>query len=252
MTNELIIKIKELRNKTGISIKDCKKTLLKNDLDINKAIIDLKKMGIINANSRSSKSTNCGTININISKNQKKAVILEINCETDFVSKSDDFQNFSKFISSNIIEKEIKVDKKYNINEIPDYIDNERKSLIAKLNENILIKRIKKITTTENYIFSYTYEINKIGKIGAIIIVDKIIPEQEIYKDILLQIIAMKPKYISKLDLNDKTIQDNQFPKEEILLEQKYIKNNNIIIKDIIKEKFNIIDMVRFEIGEDV
>lgn len=251
MNNELLKKIKELRNKTGISIQDCKKALLENNMDIEKSIITLQKKGIINAESRSLKLTNNGTIIINVSDDKKKAVILEINCETDFVSKSDDFQNFAKFLSSKIIESDIISDEEHNIDvtSISNDINDEKKKLIAKLNENILIKRIKKITT-KNFIFSYIYEINKIGKIGAIIIVDKLISDKDIYKNILLQIIAMNPKYISKEKLSKEIINEKLYSEENILLEQKYIKDNKTVIKDLIKNNFIILEMIRFEIGE--
>ena len=133
--------IKKLRQKTGAGMMDCKKALDETG-DIEKAVDWLRKKGINTAQKKSSRTATDGLITIKIDK--KKGIILEVNSETDFVAKNDNFQSFCEMISSLCINNDIdSVDtlldsKSSNGNFIKDELTN----LISKLGENIIIKRL--------------------------------------------------------------------------------------------------------------
>ena len=103
--NSIIDKIKDLRSITGLSIADCKKALVNNNMDIEKAAKDLKILGLNKASLKSQRSTASGQVSLLISKEKKTAVISEVNCETDFVAKSKDFLIFNDEINNYLINE---------------------------------------------------------------------------------------------------------------------------------------------------
>ncbi len=282
MNNNIIDKIKILRAKTNISFAECKKALIETQLNIEEAIVYLRKMGLLNSIKRNDKLTLEGLIISKITADKKTAVIIEINCETDFVAKSEDFINFSTKILEYFLNEnnEKQLDLKKNI-DLPEILETERINVLAKFKENIIINRIKKISSEENQIFGYVHGAHNYGKIASLMIIKKETDvSNDLIKDIAMQIVAMKPKYL-KIDLipteiiekekviitentnknyKDKTdeqiknIINNQLKKfyeEVVLIEQPFIKDQKLKIKDIIKNKVRIENFIRFEIGEE-
>ena len=95
MTDLLIEKIKKLRSKTNVSLIECKEALVKTDGDIDEAIIFLRTKGILKAQNKNLRKTTCGLISVLTDNKEKKSIILEINCETDFVSKTEEFVKYA-------------------------------------------------------------------------------------------------------------------------------------------------------------
>lgn len=256
MNNDNITKIKNLREITGISILECKKALIENNFEIEQAVKYLKNTGILKASIKSTRNVKCGLIGITIDKMNKNAVITEINCETDFVAKSNEFIDFvNNTLNYILLKMENKNIYISNNEQLPNDIENNRINLISKLNENIIIKKIKKVSINNGYIDWYIHGTNNVGRIGSIIIVDKFNNEYlTTYKDLVMQITAMNPKYLNKdiIPKEEKNIIKDldTFITEHVLLEQKFIKDNKKLIKDIINNKFNILDFIRFEVGE--
>jgi elongation factor Ts len=262
MKSDILEKIKILRNKTGISIIECKNALLKNSLNIENSISYLKEKGIITASLKSNKNTNEGLISILINDNKKQAIISEINCETDFVAKSQEFKIFTKILNSYLL-----YDDKYNkkttllINpHLENDIENKRIELITKLGENILIKRVKKISIENGFICGYAHGSDNTGKIASLVIFDLFSENySNLYMDITMQVTAMHPLYLNIESIPKDTLEKEKFVnkeiknfyKENVLLEQSFIKNSNINISDIILHKFKILDFIRFEVGEE-
>lgn len=282
MNNNIIEKIKILRSKTGISFIECKKALTESNLNIEEAINYLRKTGFINAHKRQEKTTLEGLIISKIDEKRKNSIMVEINCETDFVAKSVEFINFCDKITNYFLEKNNSKNTDIYKDEItlPEHLENEKIAVIFKFKENILIKRIKHIYSNEYEIFGYVHGTSNCGKIASIIIIKKITNDLDLIKDIAMQIVAMKPKFLdinsipkniidketnviienvknnfkNKSEAHIETIAKNQlnkFYEENVLLEQNFIKDQKIKIKNIINNKFIIKDFFRFELGEN-
>lgn len=282
MTDLLIEKIKKLRSKTNVSLIECKEALVKTDGDIDEAIIFLRTKGILKAQNKNLRKTTCGLISVLTDNKEKKSIILEINCETDFVSKTEEFVKYANKLTEfllyefenkdgEILHEELCANKKLN---------DERLSFISKIGENIYIKRVRFIKGN-NLFFGYTHggDFNT-GKIGTILSLNENFENDEnIIKDLAMQIIATKPLYLKKENIPEEVLlkekkiylttakekyadkekeiitkiiekQLEDFIKENTLLEQNFIKNQTIKIKDMIKNKIELIDFVRFEVGE--
>lgn len=284
MNEKLIEKIKSLRLKTGISFIECKKALIETNLNIEEAMIHLRKTSAFNAIKRNEKITLEGLITSKINNDKETAIIIEINCETDFVSKSEEFVNFCDKITNHFLHenknKNLNIKKEEII--LPEYLENEKINIISKFKENIVIRRIIKINSPKNQIFGYVHGTCNHGKMASLIIIEKNINIlNDIIKDIAMQIVAMKPKYLDinsipqnilehekniikeniNLNYKDKTneqlthIEQNQIKKfyeETVLIEQTFIKDQNLKIKDIINNNdIKIKNFMRFELGEE-
>lgn len=256
----IIEKIKIIRAQTGISILECKKALIKNNLDISNSILHLRKIGILQAAVKSLRNASDGLIGVVINKSRKQCVIIEVNCETDFVSKSDDFQQYMECLCVYFMDNKDSKDNNYCYDNFTSNIQLEelRLNLIAKLGENIVLKMVKRISLENGFMFSYVHGGSKYGKIVSIINVSNYIDnDSALLLDISMQIVAMNPKYVSidsvPLDIleSEKKLNTNltNFLKNNVLLNQVFIKNNEISVEDSINKKFTVLDFNRFEVG---
>lgn len=263
MSDDIFKKIKQLRNETGISIIECKKALLNNQLDIDKSILYLREKGILKAQLKSKKNTKEGLVGVAVSSNKKNAIIYEINCETDFVAQSTELKNFAKKIHNHFLNKLSNNEETnlYNIDLLNSELESTKIDLISKMGENIIIRRLNKLSTIKDHIIGYTHNINNNPKIATLILFDNFITEcSQSYIDIAMQITAMAPKYISYEDIplnileQEKNINKDlsHFLKENVLLDQPFIKNNKITIHTLIQNNFKIIKFIRFEVGEEL
>jgi len=254
--------VKELREKTGVGLMDCKKALTQSEGNFDNAIKYLREKGLANASKKAERSTNEGKIFI--ATNEKKATILELNCETDFVAKNTDFITLGNKITSDILNNEIQDNniEKINKEEISNHI--------LKLGENITIKQFQTIHTN-NELASY---IHSNGKIGVIVTFSNTI-DLEIGKNIAMHIAATNPIYIKPEDVKEDDIKNekeiiqkqsqsegkpdnviekiiegrlNKFYKEICLNEQAYIKDDKQSIKQILPKNTNITSFIRFSL----
>ena len=208
--------IKLLREKTGAGMMDCKKALVENDGDISKATSWLRKKGIAKAEKKSSRVAAQGLVGIKIS--DSFSLLLEINSETDFVSKNQDFQNFV----DNILD--IGVSKKHTIDSLLEaqYSNNETvavtlQNLVAKIGENIVIRRLLYIDADSKNTLFGSYVHNKINNnIGRMACVVKMFSNDNSNKAVIdlankiaMHITAMKP-----LALDEKSLDTSFIEKE--------------------------------------
>ena len=282
-------KIKKLRIKTGAGMMDCKKALEEVNGDLNSAADWLRKKGISTAQKKSSRDASEGLITISLNSNL--ASIIEINCETDFVARNEDFQNFCLRLSDLILEKKIT-----NLEELSEVnykegtkVKDGLTAMIAKVGENLVIKRLKFINEknlkAQKYIHNSVNENS--GKIGVVLsyLCDKDFNEEKIFsKNLCMHIAAMEPKSINSDDLNKNLIDKekdiyfeqmknsgkpkeilekivagkiNKFFEEVCLLEQFFVIDNKVKIKDSIKRfeeenncNFEIKSFTFFKVGE--
>ncbi|MED5275118.1 MAG: translation elongation factor Ts [Pseudomonadota bacterium] len=266
--------LKQLRDITGAGILDCKKYLNKTDGDLDEAVKLMRSEEGVKADKKSVRTAAEGLVYLLIENNQ--SLLIEVNSETDFVARSDDFKKFVNDIASKIILSSIANYDDFNSDKTTDLyndIETMRKNIITKLGENILIRRyIMKKQTDNNYVGGYVHN----GKIGAVVILEN--KDESLCKDIAMQIVASHPLaidhdsvdkkilatekdiYKSELDkINKKddikrNILDGKVKKfldSNTLLNQPFIKDDTTTLKKIIKNN-KIIGFVRYELGEGI
>jgi len=276
--------IKDLREKTGAGMTDCKKALQETNGDIPKAIEYLRKKGATTATKRADKTAKEGAIKIALSDDKKSAVMIELNCETDFVSKGEGFQTLSDKIAKIGLENnttdigsllKAKADGSLTVK---DEID----SMMSSVGEKIELRRVKYLNIPNGFISTYVHFGNKLG--GMIAVEGKISEEAlDLGKKIAIQLVAMNPIALNREGIPAETIEkekeiyitvaknenkpDNiverivnnkleKYYQENCLLEQEYINESGVNIAEIIKryekassEKFDIKEIVRFQLG---
>ncbi len=212
--------VNELRGRTGAGILDCKKALVESQGDMDKAIDYLRKKGAAMAAKRADRSANEGRISAKVSDDKKYGVLVEVNCETDFVAKSDDFVAFSKQVTDIAFSKKIKSSAEL-VESTPEFSDllNE---LTAKIGEKLEVSRIAFLETPNGII---DYYIHYGDKLGALVRFDNVTDEvapaiAHAAQDVAKQIAAMSPVAVKRdsvpADLIEKELEiyKEQFRKE--------------------------------------
>jgi len=189
--------VKELRERTGSGMMECKKALVESNGDIDVAIETMRKAGLAKADKKSDRVAAEGVIAIETSADGKNAVMLEVNSETDFVAKADDFINFVAHVGKVVLDKSpADVDA---MMALPfdggESIDTARQALIAKIGENIQIRRFSMISVEDCVIGSYRHG----DRIGSMVTISG--GDMTLAKDIAMHVAASRPQAISGADL---------------------------------------------------
>jgi len=284
---DLLDNIKKLREMTGVGFKDCKLALDETQGDIEKSIEFLRKKGIAKASKKMSRTASEGLALVK--ENEGKVSVIEINSETDFVAKNQDFINFCKELS------EINFITKSNLQKINEtkmangiLVKDNLVNLIAKIGEKIIIRRANFFDNTNGLNFYYVHSAieNGIGKIISIVKLDGIAKEKnyDIGNKVAMHIAASNPLAIDK-DNIDKNIVDKELDiiKAEITNSGKpvevadkiskgrilkFLNNNSLLnqiwimdpkkkVSDILKENslnkpIQVLNFVRYKVGEGV
>ena len=263
--------LKKLRDITGAGMMDCKKYLDKSNNDLDAAVKLMRSEGGIKADKKSSRIAADGLVNY--ISNSEKALLIEVNSETDFVARSDDFKNYVDDVCQIILETNYKnISELEKDKEVFDKLEDIRNNIITKLGENIIIRRFKVIDNRDVYISGYTHN----GKIGAFVVLES--EDPDIAKDICMQIVASNPLALDESSI-DQAILDNEkdiykaeldkidkkddikrnilegkikkFITENTLINQPYIKDGSLTLKKILKNN-KIIDYTRYQLGEGI
>ena len=261
--------VMKLRQMTGVGMMDCKKALEATDGNFDEAIKFLREKGMATAAKKAGRIASEGLV---LSyKNNGVCTLVEVNCETDFVARGDQFKNFvtgvAEYVANNNINtiEELVAAKTADVNEA-----------IAKIGEKIAIRRFVKYVENNSTVDSY---IHMGGKIGVVVEASKNIPAEVIH-DVALQIAAAKPSYITKeevpqdeiakekeilkaqalnepnpkpVNIIEKMVEGriNKYYKDVCLLEQPFVKNGDMSIAQYLKaSNASIIRFTRFEMGE--
>ena len=214
--------VKELRDKTGAGMMDCKNALVETNGNIEESIDWLRKKGISGAEKKSARVAADGVIAVSI--NTDAAALVEINSETDFVSRNPDFQKFAKNISEIALLHGQTIDdlKKAKYLDSGKSVEEALTDLIGLIGENIVLRRSSLLKNTNNNIFSYYIhgQVNEgLGKIGVILSLESNITSDKIEnlgKQIAMHIAASKPMAISSDDVDPEVIERER----SILVEQ--------------------------------
>jgi elongation factor Ts len=279
--------VKQLREMTGAGMLECKKALEEAQGDIEKAKEILRIKGLAKAEKKVGRETKEGIVQTYVSEDRKVGVILELNCETDFVARNEQFVELSLNLAKHIASLKENANKSGGFEDIaqqPYYADSTQKaedvvkSAIARIGENIKLSRWVRFDA-EGYVHAYVHGIGRVGVLmeyKADRISDDVL---RLAQDIILQIAAMKPEFVSveaipsevlereKRILAEQTRQEGKpehlidkivegklrkFYQEKVLLEQPFIKDEKKSVKQYISESglnFEVVRFVRFEVG---
>jgi elongation factor Ts len=266
--------VKELRDRTGAGMMECKKALIESEGSMDKAIEAMRKAGQAKADKKSSRIAAEGVVNL--AMNNSFVNMIEINCETDFVAKDENFLEFVKVISNSSITS-----FKGNLEDFVSSKDTSGKTfeeirleLISKVGENVKIRRIKSINGKNAHLGHYMHG----SKIGVVVALEK--ENNELAKDICMHVAAMKPSALNSDDIlkddldkereiymaqakesgkPENIIQkmvDGKIKKyisEVTLVDQVFVKDSDITISELLKKNDNnILSFHRMEVGEGI
>ncbi len=285
-SDDLLTKVKKLREITGVGFKDCKNAIDENKGDIEKSIEFLRKKGIAKANKKMERIASDGLISIQEKENNFS--IVEINSETDFVAKNKEFIKFVEEISEITFNnsgkmEDILISQMNNKKNVKDNLI----SLISKIGEKITLRRCDFIKGGKFLNFSYVHSAikNNLGKIGVLLSLEVKNKNQDILnfgKQLAMHIAASSPLAIDKSGLDEKVLEKekeiiteelknsgkdskiidkiafgklNKFIDDNTLLNQEWIMEPKKKVKDIIKEisqnnKIEVKKFIRFKVGE--
>ena len=269
--------VKELREKTGAGMMDCKKVLTETDGDLEKAAELLREKGITKAAKKSGRVAAEGMVEAYISEDEKVGAIVEVNSETDFVAKNEEFRTFVMDVAKQIVKNN------------PESVEallaepamfEEGKTVnealigkIATIGENISIRRFARFETTDGLIEKYIHGDGKIA-----VLVNMTSGTKELAKDVCMQIAAARPEFIDrdqvpvervekeKEILKIQTMNEgkpeaiaekivlgriNKFYQEICLVDQEFVKDPSKKVSDILKDS-KVLEFARFETGEGI
>ncbi len=271
--------VKELREKTGAGMMDCKKALEACEGNQDKAVDWLREKGIAKAAKKESRIAAEGLCQIKVDGD--KAVMVEVNSETDFVAKNEEFSNFVDYLVDEILKNDVKTPEDVlAIKDGKETINDKLVALTAKIGEKISFRRFEKVSKSKDEIFGTYLHLG--GKIGTIVVVKG--KNEEVAKDVAMQAAAMNPialnrdlvptemveheKEMIKAEMkndpkNEKKSEDildkmatgklGKFFKENCLVEQDFIKDSGLTVEKYAKQnECEITSMVRFAVGEGI
>jgi elongation factor Ts len=191
--------VKELRERTGSGMMECKKALVDADGDVDGAVEALRKTGLAKADKKAGRIAAEGLVVIAVSDDGKTGAIVEVNCETDFIAGKEEFQDFSKAIARRVLNEnpaDIDALLALPLNEGDDTsIELSRKALIAAIGENINVRRFVRRKATSGTIAYYQHSV----RIGALVETNG--ADDSLARDIAMHIAASKPQYVSEDDV---------------------------------------------------
>lgn len=279
--------VRILREKSGCGIMECKQALVEAESDIEKAQEILRKKGVAQAIKKGTRTTKDGLVEIVVNGNGSTGIIVEVDCETDFVAKTDDFKKLVR----NITEKLDAEEKLSNVEKIPESIKSMVVDAIGKLKENIKISRFERfdVDPQEGLITSYIHPGSKLG-----VLVEIKCGKEEVrghgdflgfMKDLTMQVAAMNPSWVNNEGIPEEVISKEKeiykqqakdsgkpekildqiatgklkkFYSQVCLLDQEFIKDSKLTVKKVIESlnaslgaDIDVKRFSRFKVGEE-
>lgn len=265
--------VKELREKTGAGMMDCKKALVETNGDMEKAIDYLREKGISKAAKKAERIAAEGLSNIYIKGND--AVVVELNSETDFVAKNAEFKELLDKIGNTILENNVtNLEEALNAKCGDETINDLIVNATAKIGEKISLRRFEKVTKTDSQVFGSYLHMG--GKISSLTILEG--GNEEVARDVAMQAAAMRPQYVNiesvpaedlereknvireqvinegkKPEFADKIVEGRirKFYEETVLEEQAFIKDSGLSVKAYLSNNnATLVKLVKYEVGE--
>ncbi|AGC90784.1 translation elongation factor Ts [Staphylococcus warneri] len=267
--------VKELREKTGAGMMDCKKALTETDGDMDKAIDYLREKGIAKAAKKADRIAAEGLVHVEINGNE--AAIVEINSETDFVARNEGFQNLVKEIANQVLATKAESVEALMETKFEDgkTVDEKMKEAISTIGEKLSIRRFAVRTKSDNDAFGAYLHMG--GRIGVLTVIEGT-NDEAAAKDVAMHIAAINPKYVSSDQVSEDEINHerevlkqqalNEGKPENIVekmvegrlrkylqeicaVDQNFVKNPDETVEAFLKSKGGkLVDFVRYEVGE--
>ena len=274
MTSITASMVKELRERTGLGMMDCKKALSDADGDMEKAIEDLRKASGLKAAKKASRVAAEGVVMTKISEDGNRGVIVEVNSETDFVARDENFLGFARKALESAFEED-----EASVEELLDKgLEVSRQALVQKIGENINLRRLERLNfenANQGIVESY---VHNNGKIGVLISLQG--GDEALARDIAMHVAAVNPMVVRPEDVPEDILakeseiysaqaRDSGKPEEIVekmisgrlrkfvaevsLLEQQFVKDPETTIRELLKEVgADIVQFVRYEVGEGI
>ena len=274
MTSITASMVKELRERTGLGMMDCKKALSEASGDMEKAIEDLRKASGIKAAKKASRVATEGVVMVKISGDGNRGVIVEVNSETDFVARDENFLRFAgEALEAAYNENETSVEEL-----LSKGLEESRQALVQKIGENISVRRIERLNfenANQGIVESYVHNNAKIG-----VLISLKGGDEALARDIAMHIAAVNPLVVRPEDVPEDVLAKEseiyaaqaresgkpdeivekmisgrlrKFVAEVSLLEQHFVKDPESTIRDLLAEVgADIVQFVRYEVGEGI
>ena len=262
--------IKKLRQATGCGISDCNKALKENNDNFDDSIAWLRKKGLSSAAKKAGRIAAEGVVAVAVTKNGTKAAIIEVNSETDFVARNQQFQEFVKNTANLALEKQTTLDQLNNAT-FPGKshdVAEELKNAISVIGENINIRRVEYLNVNQGVVASYIHNIviDNLGKIAVLVALESSANQEkleELGKKIAMHIAATKPESLDIASLDPKKLETEKeilkdqarasgkpeniiekmiegrirkYYQEVVLLEQNFVMDDKLQVKDIVAQ----------------
>ncbi len=267
--------VKELRERTGSGMMECKKALVEANGNMDAAIEQMRKSGLAKADKKSDRTAAEGRVGVKVSADGKVAAMVDINSETDFVSKGDDFCAFVDVVTEALLDNDIQNDEQLLEMKLSDgkSVDEVRRGLIAKLGENITVRRFEKFVA-KGGVGCYLHG----GSIGVIVELSQADPD--LAKDVAMHVAASKPLYVFEDQVPAEMIEKEKdifvaqaeksgkpaeiiekmitgrikkYLAEITLAGQPFIKDDKVTVGKLVAGKGSaVIRYSRFEVGEGI
>lgn len=276
--------VKDLRDKTGAGMADCKKALDESQGNMEEAIEILRKRGAASAAKRADRSANEGIIIAKTSADGSKSVIVEVNCETDFVARNEEFVKYAEEIANALLSNDVKDEESLMaVNIGGKTLLDLHNEILAKFSEKIGVKRFE-VIKAQGFVADYIHAGSRLGVLVETNIQNAVEDAKALLRDIAMQIAAMNPGYVKREDVQtgalekeieiyrDKAIQEGKNPEiadriakgqiekfyqEQCLLEQSFVKDSKKTVNDILSEiakltgeQASVLSFRRYFLGE--
>ena len=263
--------VKDLRERTGLGMMDCKRALQDADGDIERAIEELRKSSSLKAAKKAGRTAANGLLGVAVSEDCSLGAIVEVNIETDFAAKNEKFIDFVSKVTETVFE----ASKAGGVKEAPTELEALRESLIQEIGENIMIRRIKTINSKNRGLGYYIHGDQRRGAV-----VELTAPNTELAKDLAMHVVATAPMVVRPEDLPQEVLDKEReiylsqaeesgkpadivekmvegrirkYVAEVSLLEQDFVKDPDKKVKDLLKSaEVDLVSFVRFEVGEGI
>ena len=270
--------VKELRENTGAGMMDCKKALTEADGDMEEAVNILRKSGSAQAAKKANRVAAEGSTFVKVEGDQ--AVLLEVNCETDFVVKNETFQKLTTDLADHILENNpASMDEvmKQTIVRANDTVEEYINSVVATIGEKITFRRFELLTKTGQDVFGAYLHMG--GSIGSLVVLEGT-TEEAAAKDVAMHVAAVNPSYVSRDEVPEAEVNaEREILKEQALnegkpekivekmvegrlgkffegiclLEQDFVKDPDMKVKQFVEDKgATVKEFVRYEVGEGI
>ena len=266
--------VKELRERTGLGMMDCKKALSDADGNMEKAIEDLRKASGLKAAKKASRVAAEGVVMTKVAEDGNYGVIIEVNSETDFVARDDNFLSFAEQALLSSFEV-----SQASVEELLEKgLEESRQALVQKIGENVNLRRLKRLNfknANQGIVESYVHNNSKIG-----VLISLKGGDEALAKDVAMHIAAVNPMVVRPEDVPEEILTKEseifsaqaresgkpeeivekmisgrlrKFVAEVSLLEQQFVKDPEIKICDLLKEVgADVVQFVRYEVGEGI